>query len=262
MNNSGDAAEQVVRIGLEGFEVVARLSGTAAKEVALLLISIMKEEKKTSGKARLTNLLKSGKELKVFSIQQKDVKKFVENAKKYGVLYCVLKDRDNSNPEAAVDIIARAEDASKIQRIVERFELGKVDKASIVESVIKDKNDRENERDTSRIEHPWETVEPKEKTKPVPKQNPEKAKTDKSPLSEPSSTKVEQRSDKGYSQETKKPSVKEKLDDYKHEFSKEKEAARSIEEPKEPSKDKTPRQSIHRQPPKKRKKKVRGNEHD
>ena len=124
MNNSGDAAEQVVRFSLDAFEVVAKLSGTAAKEVALLLISIMKEEKKTSGKARLTNMLKSGKELKVFSIQQKDVKKFVEHAKKYGVLYCVLKDKDNGSPEAAVDIIARAEDASKIQRIVERFELG------------------------------------------------------------------------------------------------------------------------------------------
>ena len=38
---------------------------------------------------------------------------------------------------APVDIIARAEDASKIQRIVERFELGKVDKASIVSEAEK-----------------------------------------------------------------------------------------------------------------------------
>ena len=259
MNNSGDAAEQVVRFSLDAFEVVAKLSGTAAKEVALLLISIMKEEKKTSGKARLTNMLKSGKELKVFSIQQKDVKKFVEHAKKYGVLYCVLKDKDNGSPEAAVDIIARAEDASKIQRIVERFELGKVDKASIVESVVKEKTDREHEKE-NKIEHPWETVEPKEKPKEAAKQNPEKAKTDKSPLSEPYSTKVGRRSDKGKSKD--KPSVKEKLDEYKHQFSKEKEAARSIQEPVEKSQETKPRQSVHRQPPRKRKKKVRGNEHD
>lgn len=31
MNNGGDAAEQVVRLSLEGFEVAARLSGSAAK---------------------------------------------------------------------------------------------------------------------------------------------------------------------------------------------------------------------------------------
>ena len=38
MNNGGDAAEQVVRLSLEGFEVAARLSGSAAKNIALLLV--------------------------------------------------------------------------------------------------------------------------------------------------------------------------------------------------------------------------------
>ena len=36
--------------------------------------------------ARLTNMIKSGKELKVFSIPNKDLKKFTEQAKRYGVL--------------------------------------------------------------------------------------------------------------------------------------------------------------------------------
>lgn len=31
MNNGGDAAEQVVRLSLEGFEVAAKLTGSAAK---------------------------------------------------------------------------------------------------------------------------------------------------------------------------------------------------------------------------------------
>ena len=132
MTNGGDAAEQVVRLSLEGVEVAAKLSGSAAKEIALLLISVLKQEHKTKGKARLTNMIKSGKELKVFSIPQKDLKKFVQQAKRYGVLYNVLRDRNNNYENAPVDIIARAEDASKIQRIVDRFELGKVDKASIV----------------------------------------------------------------------------------------------------------------------------------
>ena len=63
MNNGGDAAEQVVRLSLEGFEVAAKLTGTAAKEMTVLLISVLKQEQKTKGKARLTNMLKSGKEL-------------------------------------------------------------------------------------------------------------------------------------------------------------------------------------------------------
>ena len=86
MNSSGDAAEQVVRLSLEGFEVVAKVSGEAAKSIAVLLISALKQEQKTKGKARLTNMIKSGKELKVYTVQQKDLKEFTKHAKKYGVL--------------------------------------------------------------------------------------------------------------------------------------------------------------------------------
>ena len=100
--------------------------------LTVLLYSILKEEKKTKGKARLTSMLRSGKELKVFTVQQKDLPKFTQEAKKYGVLYCVLTDRKNKAPSAEVDVIARAEDASKISRIVERFHLASVDTASIV----------------------------------------------------------------------------------------------------------------------------------
>ena len=99
MNTSGDAAEQIVRMSLEGFEVAAKITGAGAKNIAVLLYAILKEEKKTKGKARLTNMLRSGKELKVFTVRQGDLKKFTQEAKKYGVLYCVLTDRQNKDPK-------------------------------------------------------------------------------------------------------------------------------------------------------------------
>ena len=129
MNTGGEAAEQIVRMSLEGFEVAAKITGAGAKNIAILLYSILKEEQKTKGKARLTNMLRSGKELKVFTVKSGDLKKFTQEAKKYGVLYCVLADRGNKDPNAEVDVIARAEDASKISRIVERFNLASVDAA-------------------------------------------------------------------------------------------------------------------------------------
>lgn len=152
MNNSGDAAEQVVRLSLEGFEVVAKVSGEAAKNIAVLLLAALKQEQKAKGKARLSNLIKSGKELKVFSIPQKDLKKFTEQAKRYGVLYSVLKDRNAKGKNVTVDIIARAEDASKIDRIIERFKLGTVDKGSItneVEKSVGEKTNKSNEEKTN-----------------------------------------------------------------------------------------------------------------
>ena len=75
MNSSGDAAESIVRMSLQGIEVAARISGSGAKNIAVLLYTIMKDKQQTKGKTKLTNMLKSGKELKVFSVKQEDLKK-------------------------------------------------------------------------------------------------------------------------------------------------------------------------------------------
>lgn len=52
MNTSGEAADQVVRYSLETGEVALKITGKAAKEIAVLLYTILKEEKKTKGKAK------------------------------------------------------------------------------------------------------------------------------------------------------------------------------------------------------------------
>ena len=139
MSYSGDAAEQVVRMTLEGSEVALKLAGSGAKQLAVLLYAVLKDQKKTKGKTRLTNMLRSGKELKVFAVSDKDLTKFCAEAKRYGVLYTVLKDLDAH--DGVTDIMVRAEDASKINRIFERFNFAVVDMASIktdINSPIKD----------------------------------------------------------------------------------------------------------------------------
>lgn len=139
MGSNGDAAEQIVRLSLEGMEATVKIAGTASKHLAVLLYSILRQEQKTRGKARLTSMIKSGKELKVFAIQQKDLATFVEHAKQYGVLYCIIQDKNNNNPNAVVDVISRAEDAAKIQRIYDRYGIGKVEAESITKEEEKEK---------------------------------------------------------------------------------------------------------------------------
>ena len=255
MTNSGDAAEQVVRLSLEGFEVAAKLTGSAAKNIAILLASVLKQEatqaNKTRGKARLTNMIKSGKELKVFSIPNKDLKKFTEQAKRYGVLYCVLRDKNTNGDNVPIDIIARAEDASKIQRIVERFELGKVDKVAIVtESLEKDKPTKTKN----------EIITEEATRKPIQKDgysqsNPTVAKTDKNPPSRQNSEPADMRTDKGAESDgQKKPSVKEKLDRYKAQSKQQKEAERKEPEVDKAKSNSAPKQTVHKQPKNKPKK--------
>lgn len=218
MNTGGEAAEQIVRMSLEGVEVAAKITGAGAKNIAILLYSILKQEGKTKGKARLTSMLRSGKELKVFTVKNEDLKKFTQEAKKYGVLYCVLTDRKNKDPNAEVDVIARAEDASKISRIVERFSLASVDTASIVTEAEKSKDSK-----TDMAEPEITTPDKAEKDKlldalmgkPIQKEenapeNPSVAKTEKSPPSEPISEKPS-KSAEGATMTEGKPSVKEEL---------------------------------------------------
>ena len=125
MMHGADAAEQMVRLSLEGMEVAMKISGAGAKNLAVILAAVLREEQKTQGKTRLTNLIKTGRELTVFTIPEEDLQVFKKEAKRYGVLYCDIKEKDFMD-SGTVDIIARADDAPKINRIVEKFQLATV----------------------------------------------------------------------------------------------------------------------------------------
>ena len=121
MNAGTEAAEQVVRMSLNGVEIAAKLTGKAAERLAVLIYSIIKDNKKTKGKSRLNSMLRSGKELTIFSIKDRDMEKFSKEAKRYGILYCVLKDR-NAN-DGLTDIMVRESDAGKLSRMFTRYGL-------------------------------------------------------------------------------------------------------------------------------------------
>lgn len=213
MNTSSDAAEQIVRMSLEGFQVAAKITGSGAKDVAALLYAIMKDKHKTAGKTNLSNMLKSGKELKVFSVRQDELKRFTEEAKRYGVLYSALINKKIKSNDGIVDIMVRAEDAAKINRIVERFKLSSYDEATIRSEIEKTKKEKSAKEKGFKEKTLEEKNKDLEKNKPIKKEentlNPHLAKTEKSPLSKPSS-KMQKTSDQGI-RINEKPSVKEKI---------------------------------------------------
>lgn len=227
MNNSGDAAEQIVRMSLEGVEVVAKITGSAAKEIATFLVAALKNKNsklKTKGKARMTSMLKSGKALDIFSVKDSDLQKFMQGAKQYGIVYCVLRNRKNT-PDGLCDIMVKVDDAPKISRMVERFKFATVDKAKIESEIVKtkaektagkepeapDKNDTEKLLDD--LLPPDEGKAKPEAEKAVQKEaqtqkNPEAAKTAKTRPSEPTS---KSRSKSAGVTSSEKPSVKEEI---------------------------------------------------
>jgi len=200
MSSEAAAADQVVNMTLKGIEVMAKISGEGAKNLATYLYAVLTGQKKTRGKIRLEGLLRSGKELKVFAVRNEDLQKFTQEAKRYGVLYCAL--RDKKDTDGMCDIMVRAEDAAKINRIVERFKLATVDTASIKSEIQKSRAAKQEEKAPAEKETPAEKSaddfldellskpgqpEPdQERTdNPNPTTDPTAAKAEKSPPSEP-----------------------------------------------------------------------------
>ena len=142
MSVSGDTSEQVVRMYLEGVEVLAKVSGKGAEHTIALLLNVMKDHKQTKGKARLNTMLKSGKPLSIFTISRKDLAKFSKEAKRYCVLYSALMNKLDKSEDGLVDIMVRADDASKINRIVERFKLTTSNDSQIKTEILKTRDEK------------------------------------------------------------------------------------------------------------------------
>lgn len=207
MNQSSDAAEQIVRMSLEGFEVAAKVTGSGAKNIAVLLYTIMKNKEQTSGKSKLSSMLKSGKPLTIFTIKKDDLAKFQQEAKRYGILYCALVDKKDKSKDGIVDIVVRKEDSARINRIVERFKFAEFNKAEIISSIEKNRESVNKGKE----QNPKSRVKKKEDNS----LNPHLAKTEKSPLSKPFSEVQKTSPIKGNNLKSKKPSVRAKLNDYK-----------------------------------------------
>ena len=112
-----------------------KISGTGAKHLAVMLYTVLKEKKKTKGRVRLETLVKSGRPLTVFSVKESDLKQFVQEAKRYGVLYCAVRNPKGSS-DGLVDVIVKEEDAPRINRIVDRFQFASVTEAAKIKTEI------------------------------------------------------------------------------------------------------------------------------
>jgi len=257
MNYSGDAAESIVRISLQGLEFALKITGSGTKNVAAMLYAIAKDQQKMKGKTSMVNLLKSGKELKVFSIKREDLAKFVKEAKRYGVLYHAIVDKRGSKTDGMVDLMVRAEDASKINRIVDRFNMATVDTATIRSEVEKSKEMLEEDRgvETKTAE---ERLVDEILSKPIDKEenaevNPNMEVIEKNHLSEPSST---SKKDSSHDTDTRKSSVREEIKKIKEE----QKESNDLNEKRKPDMETMEQNNIRQNERKKKKKQKKGKE--
>ncbi len=186
----------------------------------------------------------SHKYVKVFEIKDEHLRKFCEEAKRYGVMYHVLK--DNKSKDGKCDIMVREEDAEKVNRIFERFQLGTPNQMTIRRAVKKSMEGRQDvpNRSTPGQMPTNEFIERLFSKKQQQQEksystNPSQARMEKSRLSEPTSV---SRGAQGYSRDESdaalRPSIRGKLKVYREEIEREKAKEKSA--PKKNTQSKAP----------------------
>ena len=144
MNTSGEVADLMVKEGIQITESAAKLAGLGAKNLAAIIVALLKDESRMQGKTNLKQLLKSDKPLCILQIKETDLKKFNSEAKKYGVLFTAVSDKTNNT--GLCDVIAKQEDVTKLNYIMEK--LGYTAPAA-EEKNFDDRSDAEPQRDNN-----------------------------------------------------------------------------------------------------------------
>ncbi len=121
MNPGTDAAETMFRLVLQGTEVMIKLTGSGAKNLAALLYRYAQGDKRLKGAINLNKLLKSGDELTIVRIDQKELPEFKTLARKYGVLFSAV--RDTRTTDGMCDVFFKKKDYAKVEHVVGKMEL-------------------------------------------------------------------------------------------------------------------------------------------
>ena len=119
MSQGSDAADQMVKETIAVTEMAVKLAGSGAKNLIVLLTLYAKENHQLKGETNLKKLIKEGKELRVFYLDNDDLAEFKNYAKEYGILYKALRHKGDESP--ITDILVKAEDTPRVNRILEKM---------------------------------------------------------------------------------------------------------------------------------------------
>ena len=97
-----------------------KLTGAAAKNFALFVYAVLKDQKKVRGKTRLVRMLREQRPFKFFNVPTESMKDFVKEAKGHGLLFVPI--RNKKNPDH-IEVVVFADDASKVQRIYDNLNM-------------------------------------------------------------------------------------------------------------------------------------------
>ena len=166
----GDAADEMVRMVLNGTEVAIKLTGSAAKNLAALLVAWSKKEKKVYGKTTMMKLLKSGEPLQVLSMTKEQYSRFKGMAKKK-VLYAPFLNKKRGDNK--LDVVISEKSLPMVNHILKKIGYGEVAKPEMQTEESK-KKDTPSRQNSNAAEVKSEALQQDIRSKEKPPQKPRK----------------------------------------------------------------------------------------
>ena len=120
MDVSAEAADLVVREGIQATEAAAKLSGEALKNVAALLIAIAKQDMKVVGETSSKRLARdTSAPAVVIHVKAEDKAQFQKLAKEFGVLYFIAQKRGNET--GVLNVVSNQNYAAQLNAVMEQM---------------------------------------------------------------------------------------------------------------------------------------------
>ena len=120
MDVSAEAADLVVKEGLQATETAVKLAGSGIKNVAALLLALSKQDYKVIGQASASRLARDPNPPAVVQIRAEDLSRFRKMAaKQYGVLYLPVRKRGDDS--GLITIVSTQTYAANLNCIMEEL---------------------------------------------------------------------------------------------------------------------------------------------
>lgn len=117
MDVSAEAADLVVKEGIQATESAVKLAGSAMKNVAALLLALQRQDHKVVGQTSAKRLARDPAPAVVIPLKREDMSKFKKLAKEYGVLYFLAQKKGNET--GYVNIVSNQNYAAQLNAVME-----------------------------------------------------------------------------------------------------------------------------------------------
>ena len=125
MSQEIQEAVQIIKVAYEGIEIAIKVGSGSIEELkkAIEFIKGILDYEKTLGKTSMKKLLMKGGDLQVLQFDSKEIKKVEKYAKKYGILYSILPDK---NKDGLSELIFHSEAVPRANVLLQKMGKGRL----------------------------------------------------------------------------------------------------------------------------------------